>query len=119
MLGYHILFVAPLASASNNWGAYLEQDRFVRKAGALPSSMHEEIIETKNRRRDYLLSFPNVKAVGVGPKLVNGRPTGVFAVKVYVTRKVHRDQLPDKDRIPPQVDGIPTDVEEQADLRAY
>ena len=78
--------------------------------------MYEEIIKVKNRHRDYLLSFPNVKAVGVGPKLKDGKPTGAIAVKVYVTRKVHQDQLPYQDRIPSHIEGNPTDVEEQADL---
>lgn len=65
------------------------------------------------------MGLPNVVGVGVGPKTVKGNPTGVMAIKVYVSRKLPKEELSESELVPEQIEGIPTDVEQQAPLRAY
>ena len=82
-------------------------------------SVKPDPAEVKDRHRDRLLDLPNVVALGIGPKMVDAAPTATLAIKVYVSKKVPVEELADRDRIPRQIEGIPTDVEEQAPLRAY
>ena len=74
--------------------------------------------EAKKKYRNALMTLPNVVGVGVGPKSVAGKLSTTLAVKVYVLIKVPLEQLSEKDRIPMELEGVPTDVEEQAPLRA-
>jgi hypothetical protein len=52
----------------------------------------------------------NVHAVGVGRKVVEGHPTTEMCVRVYVAQKIAESLLPPIYRVPPSVNGIPTDV---------
>lgn len=52
----------------------------------------------------------NVHAVGIGYKNVAGQPTKERCVRIYVTQKLGRSLLPPRDRLPSEIDGIPTDV---------
>ena len=75
--------------------------------------------EIKKRHGEALLRLPNVVGFGVGPKMVGGKPTDVMALKVYVSRKMPREELKADECVPEEIEGVPTDVEEQAPLRAY
>ena len=70
-----------------------------------------DIEAAKAKHRNFLRSLPNVVGVGLGPKLCAGKPTGETAVKVFVSRKVSVDELREEDRVPPTLEGFPTDVE--------
>ena len=50
--------------------------------------------------------------LGVGEKVVGGRLAGTLCVKVYVRTRYPLAEIPDGNRIPPTVGGVPTDVEE-------
>ena len=52
----------------------------------------------------------NVHAVGVGSKIVEGKPTSQQCVRLYVVQKLAVSLLPPRDRLPESVDGIPTDI---------
>jgi hypothetical protein len=52
----------------------------------------------------------NVVGIGLGRKLVDGKPTKRMSVRIYVQQKLHEDLLPKKLRIPPKIGGVPTDV---------
>ncbi len=52
----------------------------------------------------------NVHAVGVGRKMVDGKPTGDAAVRFYVFEKLPESLLPAKLKLPKRVEGYPTDV---------
>lgn len=52
----------------------------------------------------------SVHAVGIGRKVVAGRPDGATAVKLYVDRKQPVANLDPAMRLPGEIDGIPTDV---------
>lgn len=60
----------------------------------------------------------NVVGVGIGEKLVGGRPVGVQALKFLVRVKYPNSQMLNKQVLPKQVDGLPVDVEEVGLLRA-
>ena len=80
--------------------------------------MASDPFELKEKYRQALLGLPNVVGVGVGPKVVGGQLTEVLAIKVYVRSKVPEDRLAENERVPKEIEGVPTDVEEQAPLRA-
>lgn len=68
-------------------------------------------VELPDEARRELENHPNVHATGIGPKEVDGRPTGRMAAIAFVTEKVPNDRLPENDRIPEHIRGIPTDVQ--------
>ena len=75
--------------------------------------------EVKERHREQLSGLSNVVGVGVGAKIVKGQPTGAMAIKVYVSRKIAKDQLEEGQCVPKEIEGIPTDVEVMDQARAY
>lgn len=56
----------------------------------------------------------NVHAVGVGRKIVEGKPTDEMAVRLYVVQKIAPSLLPPRDVLPKTIDGMPTDVIESS-----
>jgi hypothetical protein len=62
---------------------------------------------TKQAVEQDLLGRPGVVGVGIGYKEVGGKPTDRLAIRVLVEEK--RD-VPDEERIPPTIEGYPTDV---------
>jgi hypothetical protein len=71
------------------------------------------------RYTDVILRFPNVVAVGVGPRRVGGRVTGDPAVVVSVSRKLPKDALRPDERVPAELESdgetVQTDVVEVAE----
>ncbi len=67
--------------------------------------------------RARLSRFPNVVAVGVGTKYVAGSPTETWCISVSVSRKVSAATLAAADRIPAEIDGVPTDVFESGEMQ--
>lgn len=78
----------------------------------------EKIKAAKRKYSDSLRSLPHVIFLGIGPKVRGGRPTGEMSVKVYVDEKLNTEELAEGDRVPPDLDGIPTDVEVADKFRA-
>ena len=62
---------------------------------------------------------PNVVGIGIGWKTVRGVPSQDVALKVYVRQKVHPLLVRDGQVIPPEVEGIPTDVEEAGEFSIW
>lgn len=54
----------------------------------------------------------NLHAIGIGFKLVDGRPTRTLSVRLYVTRKLPRSWLSTRATLPAEIDGVPTDIVE-------
>lgn len=61
----------------------------------------------------------NVVGVGVGEKIVAGKPTGVLAVKFFVKTKFPKAALASALALPTRIDGLPVDVEETGTFRAF
>jgi hypothetical protein len=62
---------------------------------------------------------PNVVGVGVAEKMVDGRPTGVLAVKFFVKTKYPKGAVASGSALPKSIDGMPTDVEQAGTFRAF
>lgn len=77
-----------------------------------------ELKSVKKKYSAYLLSLPNVEGVGIGLKVSGGKKTQQTAIKVFVKEKISRDNLAASELIPEQLEGVPTDVEVLAPLRA-
>lgn len=56
----------------------------------------------------------NLHALGVGFKMVKGKPTTTLCVRLYVTKKLSKSLLDAASLLPEAIDGIPTDVIESA-----
>ena len=76
------------------------------------------IESVKERHKIALWALANVVGVGIGPKVRGGRSTDEMAIKVFVSQKVPLDSLPEDQRIPKHIEGIPTDVEVMDSLQA-
>ncbi|MCP4249261.1 MAG: hypothetical protein GY778_19635 [bacterium] len=72
----------------------------------------------KERHKESLRALANVVGLGIGPKVRGGRSTGEMAIRVFVSQKVPLDSLPESQRIPERIEGIPTDVEVMDSLQA-
>jgi hypothetical protein len=68
------------------------------------------VSQVKHDATERLLAIPDVVAVGIGPKIVNGEATGEPAIRVFVRRKLPADQVPPEQLIPGEIDGVTTDV---------
>lgn len=71
----------------------------------------DELIAIKRQVEARFLAQPGVTAVDVGYKEVGGRLTDEVAIRVHVEAK--RDDVPDDQRVPAQIDGAVTDVLER------
>jgi hypothetical protein len=74
---------------------------------------------TRHGRRSAAGPAPssNVVGVGIGEKLVNGRATGILAVKFLVRIKYPQEQISKGHLLPADLDGLPVDVEEVGTFR--
>ncbi len=72
----------------------------------------------KRRHVLDLLARRNVVACGVGYKIRQGVRTDELGLVVSVTHKVHPSALSPADLVPPELDGVRTDVVETGVLRA-
>src|SRR5437762_6539311 len=79
---------------------------------------HEELVARERAVRDVLergveerlRAIPGVIHVSIGLKEQGGRVTQRHSIRVYVERKVDEDQLTAEQRVPREIDGVPTDV---------
>jgi hypothetical protein len=61
----------------------------------------------------------NVVGVGVGQKLVGGKPTGTLSIRIYVVSKLPPRVIPKKSLLPEKVGAVPVDVIEVGRLRKF
>ncbi len=77
-----------------------------------------ELLELKRRHEAALLRKATVRGVGVGYKVVGGEVTGELAIVVLVTKKLRPlEDIHPKDRVPPEIEGVRTDVVEVGVIR--
>lgn len=75
-------------------------------------------VRVKQIHESDLLAKANVLGVGVGLRQRSGERGAEVAVVVLVRRKIPAAQLAPEDRIPPEIDGVPIDVQEVGDVQA-
>ncbi|MCW3049162.1 MAG: hypothetical protein JWO74_3446 [Solirubrobacterales bacterium] len=63
--------------------------------------------------------FENIVGVGIAERLTNGHPIGQPAVTVYVARKAPPDEVVGAALVPPEYEGVPTDVVESGEFVAF
>ncbi len=61
----------------------------------------------------------NVVGVGIGEKIVAGKPTGLMAMKFFVRIKYPEHELSSSTRLPKTVAGLPVDVEQTGLFRRF
>ena len=64
------------------------------------------------------MQMPNVNAVGIGYKVRDQQATQELAVVISVEKKVESGALAQGERVPPSLDGVPTDVVETGSFYA-
>lgn len=65
-----------------------------------------------------LLSRANVVATGIGYKVTAGQKSPTLSIICSVTEKPPASRLAERDKVPPSMDGIPTDIALTGPLRA-
>jgi hypothetical protein len=83
-------------------------DRFMSTARRIPRVVHRILANPQH----------NVVGVGVGRKMVKNRATGQTSVRLYVVQKLDRRLVSPEHFLPPEIDGVATDVIEVGRLRA-
>ena len=70
----------------------------------------DRIRAVKRAAAARLHAIPGVHAVGVGFKVVGGKKTDELAIAVFVDKKKKPEELPEREIIPTQIEGVRTDV---------
>lgn len=71
---------------------------------------HDDIISVKERHEESLLQIEGVHAVSIGYKVSNEIPSEQLAIVVHMERKVEETLLAPHQKIPPYIEGYPTDI---------
>jgi hypothetical protein len=80
----------------------------------MSESTLEHALEVKRRTEDRILGIPGVHAITVAP-----RDGGAAAIVVYVARKRAENEIPEEERIPAEIEGVPTEVVEAAQMQPF
>lgn len=72
-----------------------------------------EIRPVKQAVEDRLLALPGVQGVDIDRKISDGVVTDQLSIIVYVAEKKDPSDLSEEELIPAEIDGIPTDVQEE------
>lgn len=73
----------------------------------------DDIRKIKESHENELLEIPGVVGVDIGQKKVDGKPTTIIAIRLYVKKKLTEEEIPAAEVIPKEIEGIPTDVIER------
>lgn len=71
-----------------------------------------EIRPAKEAIEEDLLAKKNVVGVDIAEKVTDGKKTGELSIVVFVDQKQPLSKVAAKDRVPKEVDGVKTDVQE-------
>jgi hypothetical protein len=73
-----------------------------------------EVVEVKERVERSILDIPGVHGIGVGNKRTAGELTGETSIVVFVEHKRPLEEIPPDERVPSEIEGVPTDVIEES-----
>jgi hypothetical protein len=73
----------------------------------------DRIRSVKKDAQARLRKIPGVHCVAIGPKIVAGKPTAEPVIVVFVTKKRPLTEIIPQEVIPPEIEGIKTDVVEE------
>lgn len=74
---------------------------------------NDEFRKIKEAIESKLLSLPGVVGVDIGQKIIGGNKTEILAIRVYVKRKLAKEDIPESELIPKDIQGVPSDVIER------
>ena len=77
-----------------------------------------KIREIKEKYSSELLRKTNVVGVAIGYKEKGGQTTEIPSLVVMVKKKVPLSKLKARDVVPPEIDGVVTDVREVGEIKA-
>lgn len=77
-----------------------------------------EIMAIKAKYEREILAKRNVVGLGIGYKEVGGKKTNQLSLVVMVREKVSPSKLSPEDLIPPEIEGVVTDVKEVGEIVA-
>jgi hypothetical protein len=78
----------------------------------------DKIREVKEKHTRELMRKTNVIGVAIGYKEKEGQKTEIPSLVVMVRKKVPLSQLKARDVVPPEIDGVVTDVREVGEIKA-
>jgi hypothetical protein len=73
---------------------------------------YDQVLKVKEDAETRLRTLPGVHAVGIGKKVVAGEPTGELCIAVFLVAKKPLDRLTPQEIVPPEIEGVRTDVVE-------
>jgi hypothetical protein len=79
----------------------------------------EKARAVKEAYQSDLLSKANVVGVGVGFQRKGGQQTKDIGLVVMVSKKLPEATLAQRDILPQQIEGIPIDVQEVGEIKAF
>lgn len=91
---------------------------FLNEKFKMDEQAYEKTKQVKEKYTSELMSYPNVTGVGVGHKVIAGKEQSYICIRVYVTRKLPKSELIEKDTIPHSIEGIPVDIIESGEFIA-
>jgi hypothetical protein len=83
-----------------------------------PEAAYQKALAVKKDHEQELMAKPNVVGVGVGLRQKDDVLTDIMAIIVMVSRKITTAQLDPESLIPPEIDGVPVDVQEVGEIKA-
>ena len=78
----------------------------------------DKISEIKRKYTGELLRRKNVIGVAIGYKEKGGQKTETPSLVIMVKKKVPLSELSQQDVVPPEIEGIVTDVRETGEIKA-
>ena len=79
----------------------------------------EQVKGVKIHYERQLMTLANVVGTGIGFKQIKGIPTDQICLVVNVEHKKPLDELDQQDIVPPEIDGVITDVQEVGRFSAF
>src|SRR5262245_53396359 len=83
-----------------------------RLARAKQQAVSRFLPATPPTKRKLVAHRHNIVGVGVGPKIRKGLVTQARCIRFYVAKKVPLRAIPEANRVPERINGVPTDVVE-------
>lgn len=78
----------------------------------------DEVFTARATTRGQQYGYKNIVGVGISEKQINNSFTGKEAVTVYVVKKASKEKIASECFVPPQINGVPTDVVETGEFSA-
>jgi hypothetical protein len=105
-------------SATKTWEDFFKKSGQASAAKQVELQAVGKIEEVRQAHEPALLSLENVVGVAVTYKAKNGKPTSDWSLTVLVEEKKPKTEVGKSDQVPPEIDGVPTDVLEVGKLEA-